>query len=47
MKTSMIKLFAAFVVVASMVGCASTGGGASEHVNSSNDLVYDSPFQIG
>jgi hypothetical protein len=44
MRTSMIKLFAAFAMVAAMVGCASTGGGP-EH--SSNDLVYDSPFQIG
>ena len=45
MTTSIAKLVAAFAMVAAMVGCASTGGVAPEH--SSNDLVYDSPFQIG
>ena len=45
MKTSMIKLFAAFAMVAAMVGCASTGG--EQHLNSANDVVYDSPFLIG
>jgi hypothetical protein len=44
MKTSIVKLMAAFVMVATMVGCASTGSGPELH---SNDVVYDGPFQIG
>jgi hypothetical protein len=45
MRTSIAKLVAAFAMVAAMVGCASTGG--EQHLNSANDVVYDSPFQIG
>jgi len=44
MNASIVKLVAAFVLVASMVGCASTGAGPELH---SNDVVYDGPFQIG
>ena len=47
MRTSIAKLVAAFAMVAAMMGCASTGGGPEQHLNSSNDVVYDSPFQIG
>jgi hypothetical protein len=44
MKTSIVKLVAAFTLLAAMVGCASTGAGPELH---SNDVVYDGPFQIG
>ena len=43
MKTSIVKLVAAFALLAAMVGCASTGGPELH----SNDVVYDGPFQIG
>jgi hypothetical protein len=43
MQTSIVKLVAAFVMAAAMVGCASTGGSPI----SSNDLVYDPAFTVG
>ena len=44
MKTSIVKLVAAFALLAAVVGCAATGSGPDLH---SNDVVYDGPFQIG
>jgi len=44
MNASIVKLVAAFALVAAMVGCASTAVGPELH---SNDVVYDGPFQIG
>lgn len=45
MKASMVKLAAAFLVIAAIAGCATTGG-ESPH-SFVNDLVYDPAYSIG
>jgi len=45
MKASMVKLAAAFLVIAAMAGCASTGGANTESFV--HDLVYDPAYSIG
>ncbi len=48
MKASIMKLAAAFLMVAAMAGCASTGTGTPPSFDSVNDIYYgDMPYSVG
>ncbi len=48
MKASIVKLLVAFLMTATMAGCASTGGGNPPNFDSVNDIYYgDMPYSVG
>jgi len=48
MKTAIAKLAVAFLMVAAMAGCASTGVQNPSNFDSVNDIYYgDTPYSVG